>query len=152
MIIGVDPGKMTGLWFMIDTQHCFGHELPAMEALDEIERVLQLWNTDIRPVTFAVERYDIGGFTTKMSRQPDALEVIGAVKFIAHKLDGEQAHVVMQARSSKTRVTDVVLRRLEWWKRGTAGHMHDAQRHALICAATLTPWHEIVQQAFGTIE
>lgn len=142
---------MTGLWALIDTKTMWGGEWPAMVALDELERFLSMTGDDIRPVVFAIERFDITRFTAKASRQPDAIEVTGAIKWLAHKL-GDHGSVVMQGRDVKSRVPNHVLHRLEWWIPGSEGHTHDAQRHAVVCAAKLTPWHEVVQRAFGTVE
>ena len=146
MIIGVDPGKMTGVWVMVDTDHVIGVEKPALEALVFIESAMSHvpGNTHI---IFAVERYDIGVNTVKLTRQYEAMEVIGAIKYLAHRRG--ECLVEMQSRSVKTRVSNDVLRKLNWWTAGSAGHMHDAQRHALVAATKYTPWHDLVKRAYG---
>lgn len=149
MIIGVDPGKRTGIWIMHNDKLIYGYEKPALKALDIINRVsLHVPSNAI--ITYAVERYDIGPMTGKLSRQYEALEVIGAIKYFAHER-GEYSRVIMQQRAAKKRVPDEVLKRLNWWTPGSEGDMHDAQRHALVCAASIAPWHDLVKRAFGTI-
>lgn len=146
MIIGVDPGKQTGVWIMpYPSVWPFGDEFPALDAVAYVDQ-----NTlPGRHITIAVERYDIGPMTGKLSRQYEALEVIGALKYLAFQKGN--ITIIMQQRAAKKRVPNAVLKQLNWWKAGSAGHVHDAQRHALVCAASITPWHDLVKRAFGTI-
>lgn len=148
MIIGVDPGLMTGVWLMQpDGLITYGDEAPAMDAVAFIDT-----HASRKGCRIAMERYDIGFNTIKKSRQTDALEVIGAVKYIASLSD--KIEIVMQPRNAKSRVTDVALKRIGWWDLADGSpHVHDAQRHALVLAAQdpKRRWEELVKQAFDMV-
>lgn len=127
-VVAVDPGGTTGIAVWSPDLGLSLREIaPASNAVD--------WLADIArgpKVTFVVERYIITPATAKMSQQHDALEIIGALKFIARKYNHP---LVMQTPAeAKKFSTDAKLKTVGWYQPGH-GHARDASRHALLFLA-----------------
>lgn len=146
-LIGVDPGLTTGV-FVFDTERVTDnkhhHELSTLDAACVVRHSLFQ-----RPTALAeliVERFNITAKTAKNSAQPEALEVIGMMRYIAHN-DGIPFH--LQNRADRKRVSDDMLRRVGWFSSIGCGHSNDAARHVLVRLAAMHPEHQIVQRALG---
>ncbi len=150
MIIAVDPGKESGVWLIDDDGHAQGNEYTAQGALMWLNQVIQKYPG--RTIYIVGERFTLSREVLKMTRQYDAIEMIGVLRWFTFFYPW--THLVLQSRDVKTRVSNDVLRRLGWWRPGTAGHMHDAQRHALVWAAAShsTKYEDLVKKAFDIID
>lgn len=102
---------------------------PADDAVDWLAQVAR---TVAHP-TFVVERYIITPATAKMSQQHDALEIIGALKFLTRKY-GHGPLVMQTPAEAKAFSTDKKLRTVGWYNPGLP-HARDASRHALLYLA-----------------
>lgn len=128
-VIAVDPGLTTG-WAALypDGEFRSGETKGPYEFLRTVYRLLKDQAFDW---TLVVERYTITPETIKKSRQTDALEIIGALKFFAkHYNTGWAMQTPAEAKSF---ATDAKLRRMGWYQQGL-GHANDASRH-LLCYA-----------------
>lgn len=131
-VLAIDPGKMTGwaTWWcgsFSAGQDDRDHFLPRVEVFLRAAR-----SGGVDP-HIAIERFVIGPATLKNSQQTDALEIIGAVKYIAtlHK-----ATVDMQTPADAKRfATDARLKRLELYKGSKFDHANDATRHLVVWLA-----------------
>ncbi len=150
MIIAVDPGKETGVWVIDDEGHAHGNEYTAQGALVWLNQVLQRYPG--RRIYLVGERFTLTREYIKMTRQYEAIEMIGVLRWFSFFYPW--VNLVLQSRDVKSRVPDDVLRRLGWWKSGSEGHMHDAQRHALVWAASsrITRYEELVKRAFDIVD
>lgn len=93
VVIGVDPGKLTGIATFWGGEFRGTHEVPAAKVGTWIEDYCEVMSRDPRPIErpyflFAVERYQIGGDTVKKTRQPDAMLVTGMVQSAAGRFHG----------------------------------------------------------------
>ncbi len=125
-VVAVDPGGTTGLavWSP-DLGLSLREVSPAIDAvfwLADMARTLE-------PTTFVVEKYIITPATAKLSQQHDALEIIGALKYLVRKYDHK---MVMQSPSeAKAYSTNDKLKRVGWYRPGL-DHARDASRHLLL--------------------
>lgn len=129
-LCGVDPGSTTGIftismWSGDTVTQMSRAQLPP----EDVEGWLAQW-FDAEPTTILfIERYFITQRTTKMSRQPAALEVTGVVKNLCHHLG---IAVKVQAKSDASKLAhDSVLREIGWYTRGMR-HANDAAKHVLL--------------------
>ncbi len=145
LIIGVDPGKVTGLvaWrsFVSTGPSIDRQEVPA----DDVARTLRLMLRSERPTLIACERFTRGTGTRPQSAQPDADRVTGAVRSLADEL---VVRCVYQSAGPARRVApDRVLRQLGWYMRTLDGHANDACRQVVLALATFRP--EVFAQLLG---
>jgi hypothetical protein len=113
LIIGVDPGKVTGVAkYFTDSKRIshqsFDDKMKLYEFIDaNIDRAHELRQT----VVLAVERYTMG--TTTRSPQPDALEIIGVMRWLSrHK----GAIFMLQGAADAAQVgSRANLVRASWW-------------------------------------
>lgn len=141
-VLGVDPGKKCGVAELGYTENGWtfaSWALPRVEATDTLRGLLDAQQAGFYDHTHvACERYTIGQRTVKMSRQPDALEVIGVVRGLA---TGAHASFDLQGVSDAKKLGNPdVLRQLRWWKVGRdADHANDAAAHVLLAVARHFP-------------
>ena len=129
-VVAVDPGGTTGLALWSPALGLSMRELsPADQAVDWLADVLGSGNPKRSVV---VERYIITPATAKMSQQHDALEIIGAVKFLVRKY-GHTLTMQTPAEAKKFS-TDTKLKNVGWYQPGLP-HARDASRHALLYLA-----------------
>ena len=143
MIIGVDPGLMTGL-FVFRTyaaNHTEVPQGPVQASADQIPTLLHdwiiranahMWDDDggteqPHGVYLAVEKFIITGRTAKLSQQTDALEVTGMVKALA-ALNG-WIDVKQYAKANLKFANDDALKRAGWYS-PKMRHANDAARQA----------------------
>lgn len=147
MIIAVDPGKTCGL-IVIKQDGKVERRLEAdgFRTLEAIEPIL----TQVRPLSVVVERYTIT--RQIMTQQTDALEVIGALRWLCFR---QHIELRLQSRADRTRVTNEMLREVELWSPRTlspGGHINEAARHAVVFLATWYPRHPIARYLLGKMK
>jgi hypothetical protein len=119
-IIAIDPGKVTGVAVVCASGGFASLELPADDALDLVWKLANIWVF----VDIVSERYTVTQRT--MTPQTDALEMNGALRFIARRIERP---FKLQGRSEvKKAISDAVLRDVEWFVRTKDGHANDAAR------------------------
>lgn len=120
LLIGVDPGKATGLAWLFDNDF-MSLDVSYMDACKKISRLLRLRGD--RPAIVAVERYNITQQTVKLTRQYDALELIGVCRWLAY---AHGAQFTLQAAGEAQRCGNrTTLRALGWWT-PSGDHMNKA--------------------------
>lgn len=141
-IIGVDPGKKCGIaLYDEDDSQPFRFEsytLPSEEAIVAVAEWLEPNMYEEQPVLVVCERYTIGGRTVKMSRQPRALEVIGVVRDMCHRLN--VPFVLQNPSDAKKFGNPERLKDIGWWKVGDVDDdANSAAAHVLLGLATHFP-------------
>jgi hypothetical protein len=144
-IIAVDPGKNSGLFVFDGTRVSDSVEGTPFNVISDVDRLLHMYQ-DVK-VYVIVERYTIT--QAHISPQYDALETIGALRYLTQKW--EQTFR-LQSRSDKSRVSDDDLRKIGWYRRTAGGDVNDAARHAFIALARMNPAHELVQRLLDTVD
>lgn len=141
-LMGVDPGGMTGVALcrfpsgtgdIIEDRIFEANELPPMEAIDWVDEVLK--HRGKEEVHLLVEAYTVTSNTVRHARQYDALEVIGATKWLCYK----EANVTwkLQTPASRKVVSNDVLHNLDMYKGSKDKHMIDAAKHLVLGALKL---------------
>jgi hypothetical protein len=145
MIIAVDPGKMCGV-FWFDGKTHGGIERDAYHALLAVEtRFLgDTWRS--ADTVCVVERWDTVANAGRMSRQHDALEVVGTLRYLCRK---EGIEFIEQGRADRLRVTDEMFTLLDWNVMSPQGHVREAARHALLQFAVRYSQHPTVARLVG---
>lgn len=121
VIIAFDPGKIAGVAvYRAAIPHLVAGEMPWLEAVCYIENVLRVDGNRV-----VGERWDTVG-KRGVSPQPDAQEMIGAVRYVT-----SQCNVTfeLQSRSDAKKITNAELRKLGWYRQTKDGHSNDACRH-----------------------
>lgn len=121
------------------------NELSAYETATEVERTLEMCTHTETIVHIVVERYVRQ--SQKMTSQPDALEVIGTLRYLARKYG---AAFALQSRSERLKVAMVDLKRIGWWVPGLE-HAQQAAKHALVYVSRHGLDDELVKRSLGTI-
>lgn len=146
MILAIDPGKTCGL-VAIKQDGSLYLRMEAdpyrtcSAASDIIARV--------RPLIVVCERYTI--VPKVMSQQTDALETIGALRYICARAGVE---FVLQSRSERTRVNNETLQLLGLWAPRTlspGGHVNEATRHGVAYIVRAQPHHPIAKKLLGRV-
>ena len=138
VVLGVDPGKTTGLalvrWTDTGTAP-LSVEQTNWEAAADTCRNLLLTYGDVVPFVVACERYTITMQTLKKTRQLEALYCIGGLITAVRWYGGVACRGlhVQTPGDAKGVVTDALLRKLGWYDM-TVGmdHARDALRHATL--------------------
>ena len=141
IIIGVDPGKVTGLAVWCDRRCGSDHperpdtsEVANADVCGAMLRRMLSEHDGVKPNLIAVERFVQG---SRKTRQPDALHVTGAVGGIASELG---VKVVYQSPSPALKIApNTLLRRIGWYVASPGQHANAAQRHVLLALATFFP-------------
>lgn len=140
LVIGVDPGGMTGLAYMhqasgsgdILKREFHAVELSPMHSVDYVEDLLLMYlHSDI---VIAVETYTVTSNTVRHARQYDALEIIGAIKHLVHRNNRPTLKLVMQQPVTRKVVSNDVLKQLGFYENSKDKHMVDAAKHMVIAA------------------
>lgn len=129
--IGIDPGLMAGVAVLtISPQKVFtmsASEMTWHSAASYAER----WTREpdaISTVKVGSERYTIPTGRSVVTAQLDAIMCNGALDWLTTQ---RGITFVLQPRAEvKKLVTDVMLRKLGWYKKTKDGHANDAARHA----------------------
>lgn len=133
-VIGVDPGKTTGLALLT------GSRLTQVAVpFAEVEDTLRLWLASEVITYVGIERFVITRNTARKTQQTDALKVSGVVQNLVER--SERHVVVYQNMSDAKRLGNpVMLRKLGWRRTGVnASHMNDAASQVFKLVATRRP-------------
>lgn len=136
IIVGVDPGKVTGCAMFVrdldGVDHITSAEVPARE----VGTFLLNWTCGIheKSMIWAVEKYTVIPGRPKTS-QPDALLVTGLVQGLAVG----SRYVEQPPGPVKRLCSDSVLRKLGWYTPTPDGHANDAKRHVVFAIAQYYP-------------
>lgn len=134
LYIAVDPGKTSGIaacWYNgTSVDAMTGHELARQETCDFVWGALTTYVDSPRQLHVVAERFTIGPQTMKMSRQHDALEIIGVVRWMTQKHGA--SFELQDPATAKRMVSNDALRRAGFWCRGGGGHANDAARHLMV--------------------
>lgn len=130
-VLAVDPGGTTGVaWHIAEVPLVDADQVPGGE-----EGFYAWWNdlfqninnTYRRPTMIIVEDFKITPTTHKKTPQPDAMRIIGALRYWGYSYD---VPVLTPSPADKAFGTDDKLKALGWWQPGK-GHANDALRHLL---------------------
>lgn len=146
-IMGVDPGGTTGI-AVIDVEwnesrydappdaHVFDTQIEASwgPGPDSVGAKLNSLIIQMEPDLLAVEKFIITQQTVRFTRQPDALWIIGGVRFLAD-ITGIPVHM-QPASLAKTTWDATRLKDTGWAKVVKQKHARDALRHALTACVT----------------
>jgi hypothetical protein len=131
LLIALDPGLTTGVaaYEATHEQRPSANEMP----FGELVRALESWaglygDYDVHVVC---ERYNISERTTKLTRQYDALHVIGAVRSLADRRDNVTLEKLQTPFDAKEFATNARLKAAGWYRPGL-GHANDALRHLML--------------------
>lgn len=136
IIVGVDPGKVTGIAMFVRTLRAgdliHAEEVPAAQA----GTFLRQWTAGIhdKEMIWAVEKYVMLPSRAKTA-QPDALTVTGVVQGLAVG----SRYVEQMAGPVKRLASDRVLKKLGWWQPTPDGHANDAKRQIVFAMAQYYP-------------
>ena len=123
--LAIDPGLTTG-WFYY---HMDTHQWEAgQDSFDGMAARLDLMAHGCE--VFIVEKYTITSETAKKSRQTDALEVTGMVRYHALTENAKYVNDITPSKS-KTLATDDRLKAVGWWSPGKQ-HATDAARQMFV--------------------
>lgn len=140
IIVGVDPGKVTGIAIFLssdeyaephgDTIHA--EEVPAREVGTSLRR----WTSGIhdKNLLWVVEKYITLPGRPK-TNQPDALLVTGTVQGLAIGSRYEE----QPPGPVKRLCSDAILKKLGWYTPTPDGHANDAKRHIVFAIAQYDP-------------
>lgn len=152
MIIGVDPGLMTGIfWFERhgdedwDWSYFTGQESAhdvCVFLSEELPSFVARYG--VKHVHIAVEKYIITARTAKLTQQSEALEVTGGVKAVA-LLNGV-TEVRQYLKANLKFANDDMLRKMGWYN-PKMRHANDAARQAsaLLKEVDYPRWCELVK-------
>lgn len=140
LVIGGDTGLSVGYCALWDTERiAYGQAEPN----DAIAAIVDLMREHAQKpdtwVTLALERFTISKRTAHMTQQPQALEVIGALRSHAHQLG--VVVMLQEIAPAKIIAPNALLRKLGWYLKGSdvgapdADDANDATRQALLWLA-----------------
>lgn len=140
-VLGIDPGKMTGIshaYVKTHTSDLVNMRTEELDFKDTVALLNYVLGAHVpRGFVVVIERFTVMPHTTKKSFQPDALWMIGAVKACMVLNDYDPDTLVMQSpASAKGIATNDMIRDVGLWHRGGAGHAQDASRHVLLYLLT----------------
>lgn len=143
-LIGVDPGKLTGVCSLnIDENkeiHNVEHlELDPMGYGNYIEQVYKDWRVAGNKPIVVCESFIITAATAKKSPQPYSLELIGVTKFFMAKA-GIQLVFQTPAQAKRLASNDI-LKAAGLYKATKGGHAADSARH--LCYYLMTEMHAL---------
>lgn len=137
MIVGVDPGKITGVAIWLpewSLRKIFDYdEVPAAQTIPWIKNALGVF----RPTHVACEHFIQGSSRRPMTRQPDAEHVTGALE--AYAAEEDSMFVRQPPGPAKKLASDRNLKAIDWFHSTPDGHENDARRQVLLCIATYFP-------------
>lgn len=149
-IIGVDPGGTTGI-AVIDVPWDENRFTPGVESHVHDDQLDATWGPvdgsvgrkisklilEEQPDLIAIEKFIITQNTVRHSRQPDALWVIGGVRFLAD-IYGVPTHLQPPSLAKNT-WDNGRLKETGWYDVVKRKHARDALRHALTACTTWKP-------------
>lgn len=137
-VLGIDPGKMTGLSFIdLITGKVTYDELGFDDACRYIENQCMTFSSQLQVV---IESFIITVNTAKNTQAPWSLEMIGVARWLSSSLTGNPLIVQIQS-AVKNLVTDNRLQALECLWKGK-GHAQDGAREMFFYLITRGWWDE----------
>lgn len=128
-IVGLDPGKSCG-FATLNGDEFHSTDLTPLQACSELHRLLR----NGRPKIVSAERYTFTQAASRMTRQYDALEIIGTARYLCHEYG---VTFVINGAAEASRVgSPAVLRALGWWARGKDHRNKAAAQVALVLQQT----------------
>lgn len=151
VIIGVDPGKVTGVAHLVLRGWRFqSWELPRVDVIPHVRGLIQR-TPPTRRTVLVVERFVIGQRTVRSSRQPDAMELCGALRELAAEYDTVD-FAFQGAADAKRAGRREVLQRLGWWRRTRDMHASDAAAHVVLALLRVDPARLLDHIEFDTVD
>lgn len=136
-VLALDPGVMTGVYFgtvySLDDEIVtnISEETHFSETMAIVDDVLT--RADPTSLVVVAEKFTITAQTAKKAPQPASLEVIGGTKALLWRHGiGPDALVLQTPAAAKSMVSNDMLRDVDMWHVGGAGHANDAARHAVL--------------------
>lgn len=126
MVIAVDPGKTTGIAWLDDGGLVESRQLEFYHSIRQIHDTLAYDDVQALVVENFVPRR-----STAMTWQPDALHVIGALRYLAARY---RVPFILQNPIPKPRQMGLEreLKERGWWKPSEGGHENSARKHLLM--------------------
>lgn len=132
-IFGIDPGLHVGvLRFELETSKV---EMDVCEGLEATGTWLED-RLDVGDIC-ATERFNNTSGSARRTFQPEALEVIGMVRWQAFKVNG--VYLLQPIAEAKKVATTDVLKALGWWRKGDPDHVRRAAAQAGFALFRLRP-------------
>lgn len=130
IIVSVDPGKMTGVALF----RVHGTDDPVLlESHEFLRDDLESWleekllrSTAGEPVEVVAERYVMGD-----KDSPWSLRYLGVLSYLSRK-GGWGEPTIQTPAEAKSFAPNELLKSLDYWHKGGAGHANDAIRHAIV--------------------
>lgn len=149
VIVGIDPGLMTGVFSyqsITDSPGCAWSQVAASDVPKFLRTLLSRWQdwAGHSSVHVAVEKYIITARTAKLTQQSEALEVTGMVKAVADQYLSTEVHQYLKANLKYA--NDDMLRTMGWYK-PSMRHANDAARQAsaLLKEVDYPRWCELMK-------
>jgi hypothetical protein len=139
LVLAVDPGLITGVCIVgfEAGARCVKYHSQELE----FHEVLQWARTEIPTAdVVVVEKFTINQRTIKNTPAPWSLEVTGIIRAVA--LEAGTEPVMQLPGDAMNLVDNDMLRRLDLWHRGGAGHANDSLRHAVLYAVKKMRWRD----------
>jgi hypothetical protein len=146
-VIGVDPGKMTGVVLWTPTG-MIADEFEQVDVEPYLEGMLKSLDRLDTDCFIGVQRFAILPGTHKKTRQAAASEVVGTVRDLGRKYG---VTVDVQSASTAARFDNDTLRRAGLFT-PKCGHANDAARHVLVTLLTFRPDEVAKLIKLGTID
>lgn len=130
-ILAIDPGKMSGVAFWggfeaLQVPEPKSWEIPAMESVQHCDYLMSKFTEVLVVCESFIPRPGAGTW------QPDALEVIGALRYLSFKYHYD--FELQSPADAKRFSTDAKLKKLGWYTSTPDGHANDSLRHLLLGA------------------
>lgn len=137
VILGVDPGKMTGLaLYEVASNRLVAWESTNDDALDWCRQRLESTPSDVQRILVACELFVVTVETAKKATGDEmwSIEAAGVLRHLCrwtgHTYDGTQT-----ASAAKRFASNRDLRSVGWYVTGGKGHHNDAIRHVVLARA-----------------
>lgn len=130
--MAVDPGKLSGIAFAefangaAEPGSLQAWEMAPLETVKHVDNWLGGKGLSIVACESFTPRAGIRTW------QPDALEIIGALRYVCHLHN--TVFVLQSPANAKSFSTAAKLKKLGWWFPTEGGHANDALRHLLLLA------------------
>lgn len=136
IILGVDPGGTTGV-VLLDPQQLLVTGHMQLTVKDDLAGEWAGWLRHIVPTVdiIVAERFTISQRTIQHSRQHDALDVLGALRYLS--IIERKPLDLQMASDAKAAFSDDTLKNLDLFNSVTGEHARDALRHALLATRRL---------------
>lgn len=139
LIIGVDPGLHCG-FAILDLGTPFHDdfnvwEFTPMEACDRLHELVN--GTTTKKIRVSIERYTLQGMSSKKTSQNDAVEIIGAMRWICRRA---RVPFAINGSSDASKGTDrETLKKLGFWVPGKPDHYQRATAQVVYTLKTTHP-------------